>query len=130
MDKAKTNFMVVIAVLAVLCIIFMGYSASLNSQLGTEKTRTMQLNDQIAGLNSKVNDLKMQLNNATAQSANQGTLASNLQSSLNTAMAEIDNLKMLKAELELKLESAVSSAVSKITTNAQQAITATTPAKQ
>jgi len=130
MNKLKINSVVIIAILVVLSIVLVSYAADLNSQLGAEKTKTMQLNDQIAGLNAKVNDLKAQLDKAAVQSSSQAALAGNLQGSLNAAMAEIDNLKMLKAELESKLESAISGAVSQITTNAQQAITETAPAKQ
>ncbi|MDO8603687.1 MAG: hypothetical protein Q7O04_07560 [Candidatus Omnitrophota bacterium] len=124
MDKAKVNF-VIIGALVVLCVVIIGYAASLNAQLGAEKTKTMQLNDRIAGLNSKVNDLNVQLTGVTTQANEKTMLLNNLQSSLGAAMAEIDSLKTLKAELESKLQSAISNVTSQVTEKAQQAVTGT-----
>ena len=98
---------IVIAVLVILCIVLAGYAASLNSQLGAEKTKTMQLNDQIAGLNAKANGLQTQLTSLTTQAANQTNLASSLQNSLNAAKAELGNLRTAYADLESKLKTQV-----------------------
>ncbi len=108
MDKVKTNFMVAIAVLVVVCIVLMGYAASLNSQLSAEKIKTRQLNDQIAGLNSKAGDLQVQLTNATAQVNNQTGLAANLQATLDKVNAELADLKTAYSDLESKLKAQVS----------------------
>ncbi|MCX5693479.1 MAG: hypothetical protein NTX47_07385 [Candidatus Omnitrophica bacterium] len=114
MDKIKSNFMIVVAVLIVLCIVLAGYAASLNSQLSAEKTKVIQLNDQIAGLNAKANGLQTQLTSLTAQAGDQTTLVNSLQGSLNslrssldTANAESEKLKTAYADLESKLKTQV-----------------------
>ncbi len=124
MDKVKTNFVIVITVAIILCIVLMGYAASLNSQLGAEKIKTMQLNDQIAGLNTKVNDIESQLTTTTAKASDQTSRVtslqsslSNLQSSLDTANAELDKLKTAYANLESKLKAEVSIDVPKPAAN-------------
>jgi len=108
MDKAKVNFAIVIAVLVVLCIGIAGYAASLNSQLSAEKTKVMQLNDQIAGLNSKANGLQAQLVGLTAQASNQTSIVNGLENSLNAANAELGNLRAAYADLESKLKAKIS----------------------
>lgn len=108
MDKAKANLMIIIAVLAILCIVLVGYAASLNSQLGAEKTKVMQLNDQIVGLNDKANGLQTQLTSLTVQANDQTNLASSLQKSLSAANVELDSLKTAYADLESKLKAQVS----------------------
>ena len=108
MDKVKINFTVIIAVLVVVCIVLMGYVASLNSQLSAEKTRTLQLDDQIAGLNSKAGDLRVQLTKATAQVNSQTGLAANLQATLDKVNAELADLKTAYSDLESKLKAQVS----------------------
>jgi chromosome segregation ATPase len=105
MDKAKTNLIIIIA-LVVICISMASYAANLNSQLGAEKTRVMQLNDQIAGLTNKANGLEAQLTSLTVQSSDQTNLVSSLQKSLNTTSMELENLKTAYTELELKLKAA------------------------
>jgi len=107
MDKIKSNFMVVVAVLIVLCIVLAGYATSLNSQLGAEKTKVIQLNDQIAGLNAKANDLQTQLTSLTAQASDQTNLANSLQNFLNAANAELGKLRTAYADLESKLKTQV-----------------------
>ena len=99
---------IVIAVLVILCIVLAGYAASLNSQLGAEKTKTMQLNDQIAGLQGKAVDLQAKLNTLTSQANNQAGIVSSLQGSLDAARSEINNLKATQAELESKLKAGIS----------------------
>jgi len=107
MDKVKINFTVIIAVLVVVCIVLMGYSASLNSQLSAERIKTLQLNDQIAGLNFKTGDLQVQLTKATAQVNNQTDLAVNLQATLDKVSAELVDLKTAYSDLESKLKAQV-----------------------
>jgi len=109
MDKVKMNFIVIIAVLAVLCIVLTGYAASLNSQLSAGKTMTMQLNDRIAGLNAKANDLQTELTSATAKAADEANLVASLQNSVNSlrasldaANAELNKVKAEYADLESK----------------------------
>jgi len=99
MYKVKNNFVIVIAALSVLCIALAGYAAGLNSRLNTEKTKTLQLNDRIAGLNAKVNDLQAQL----ASAAVKANLAADLQVSLDAVNAELAKLKAAYADLESKL---------------------------
>ena len=108
MDKIKSNFMIAVAVLVVLCIVIAGYAASLNSQLNAEKTKGMQLNDQIAGLNTKASGLQAQLASLIAQAGDQKNIANNLQNSLNAANAELGNLKTAYADLESKLKARIS----------------------
>lgn len=114
MDKVKTNFVIIIAALAILCIVLAGYAASLNSQLSAEKIKTMQLNDQIAGFNTKVNDLQTQLTSATTKANDQTNLVNSLQSSLSslrssldTANAELEKLKTANIDIESKLKEEV-----------------------
>ncbi len=109
MDKVKTNFVIVISVLAILCVVLAGYAMSLNGQLGAEKTKTLQLNDRIAGLNTKTNDLQTQLTTAVNKANDEANLAGNLQNTLNNmrgsldaANAELEKLKTAYADLELK----------------------------
>lgn len=115
MDKVKTNFVIVITVSVILCIVLVGYAAGLSSQLGAEKVKTMQLNDQIAGFKTKVNDLEVQLTTTTAKASDQTSLVTSLQSSLNSlrssldiANTEADKLKTAYANLESKLKEQVS----------------------
>jgi predicted nucleic acid-binding Zn-ribbon protein len=103
MDKTKTNLVIIIA-LIVLCIVIAIYAADLNSQLGAEKIRIMQLNDQIAGLNAKAGGLEAQLTGLKAQSNDQTNLVSGLQKSLSAASLELESLKAAYAELESKLK--------------------------
>jgi len=114
MDKVKTNFVIVITVSVILCIVLIGYAAGLSSQLSAEKIKTMQLNDQIAGFKTKVNDLEAQLTTTTAKANDQTSLVNSLQSSvnslknsLNTANAESAKLKTEYANLEAKLKAEV-----------------------
>jgi len=111
MDKAKTNFLIIIAVLVILCVVLAGYAAGLNSQLGAEKIKVMQLNDQIAGLNAKANDLQTQLASLTVQANDQTNLAVSLQKSLNAANAELASLKTEYVDLESKLKAQVSAEI-------------------
>nr|MBU1328322.1 hypothetical protein [Candidatus Omnitrophota bacterium] len=111
MDKIKTNFVIIIAISVILCIVLMGYAAGLSSQLGAEKIKTMQLNDQIAGLNAKVNDSQAQLASAVTKANDQTNLVNSLQasvnslrSSLDTANVELEKLKTAYANLESKLK--------------------------
>ena len=111
MDKVKTNFVIVIAALAILCIVLSGYAVNLNNQLGAEKTRAIELNDQITGFNTKVNSLEAQLTSATTKANDQTNLINSLQSSLNslrssldTANVELEKLKTAYADLESKLK--------------------------
>jgi len=104
MDKVKINFTVIIAVLAIVCIVLVGYAASLNSQLKAERIKILQLNDQITGLNSKAGDLQVQLTKATAQVNNQTGLAANLQAALDKVNAESANLKTAYSDLKSKLK--------------------------
>jgi len=108
MDKAKANLMVIITVSAIICVVLIGYAASLNSQLGASKTKVMQLNDQIAGLNDKANGLQTQLTSLTVQANDQTNLASNLQKSLNAVNTELNSLKIAYADLEAKLKAQIS----------------------
>ena len=108
MDKVKTNFTVVIVVLAVICIVLMAYASGLNGQLSAERIKTLQLNDQIAGLNYKVGDLQVQLTKATAQVNNQTGLAANLQVTLDKVNTELADLKTAYSDLESKLKAQVS----------------------
>ena len=107
MDKIKNNSVVVVVILVILCVAFAGYAASLNAQLGAEKTKTMQLNDQIAGLKTKVSGLEVQLASVTTQSNDQAAIASNLQSSLDKANAGLEKLKAEYSDLESKLKEQV-----------------------
>ena len=114
MDKVKTNFVIVITVSVILCIVLIGYAANLSSQLGAEKIKTMQLNDQIAGLNAKTNDLQAQLAGAATAANDHVSLVNSLQasvkslqSSLDTANAELNKLKTAYANLESKLKAEV-----------------------
>ena len=107
MDKIKNNFVITVVVLVILCIAFAGYAASLNAQLGAEKTKAMQLNDQIAGLKTKVSGLEMQLTSATTQSNDQAAIVSNLKSSLDKVNAELGKLKTAYSDLESKLKEQV-----------------------
>lgn len=114
MDKAKTNFVIIISVLAIVSLFLIGYAASLSVQLGAEKTKAMQLNDQITGLKDKVNDSEAQLASVTANTAGQADLVNSLrasvkslQSSLDTANAESAKLKTEYANLEAKLKAEV-----------------------
>ncbi|HAZ09767.1 MAG TPA: hypothetical protein DCY56_01485 [Candidatus Omnitrophica bacterium] len=114
MDKVKTNFVIVITISVIVSLVLIGYAASLSSQLGAEKIKTMQLNDQIAGFKTKVNDLDVQLTTTTAKASDQASLVTSLQSSLNslrssldTANAESDKLKTAYANLESKLKAEV-----------------------
>ena len=104
MDKVKTNFVIAIAVLVVLSIILAGYAASLNGRLGDEKTKIMQLNDQISGLNAKANDLQAQLTSLTVQANDQTNLVSSLQKALSASNTELENLKTAYVDLESKLK--------------------------
>jgi predicted nucleic acid-binding Zn-ribbon protein len=104
MDKIKSNFIIAIVALVVLCIILVSYAAGLNGQLGAEKTKVMQLNDQIAGLNAKTSELQAQLSSLTAQAGSQTNLVNSLQNSLNAANTELDNLRAAYTGLELKLK--------------------------
>ncbi len=115
MDKTKTNFVIVIAVLVIVSLVLIGYVASLSAQLSSEKTKTMQFNNQIAGFNTKVNDLQTQLTSATTKASDQTNLVNSLQNSLNslrssldTANAELVKLKTVNADLESKLKAQVS----------------------
>ena len=130
MDKAKTNSVIAIGVLIVVCIVLMGYAASINAQLSAEKIKTAQLSDQVAGLNAKAKDLAGQLTSATAQADNQANLANSLQSSLNVSKGELEKLKTAYAELEAKLKSEISSAASQTGQAATGAISSVVPAKQ
>jgi chromosome segregation ATPase len=92
----------------------MGYAASLNVQLNSEKAKTMQLSDQVAGFNATVNDLQMKLGSATANANSQTDLVnslqgtvSSLQSSLDAANAELTKLKTAYADLESKLKAQI-----------------------
>jgi chromosome segregation ATPase len=114
MDKVKSNFIIVVVVLIVLCVVLAGYAAGLNGQLGAEKTKVMQLNDQIAGLKAKASDLETQLASLTVKDIDRANLAANLQNSLSAAntelgnfKAELENLKTAYAILELKLKAQV-----------------------
>jgi chromosome segregation ATPase len=114
MDKVKTNFVIIISVLVIVSLVLIGYAASLSAQVGAEKIKTMQLNDQIAGFKAKVNDLKVQLTTATANASDQTSLVTSLQSSLNslrssldTANAELEKLKTANIDLESKLKAEV-----------------------
>jgi len=100
MDKTKI-------ILTVLCIVAIGYAASLNAQLGAEKTKTMQLNDQIAGLKTKVSGLEMQLTSAATRSNDQVALVNNLRNSLDKVNAELGKLKTAYSSLESKLKEQV-----------------------
>jgi peptidoglycan hydrolase CwlO-like protein len=118
MDKLKTNLMIIIAVLVVLCIVLIGYSANLNAQLGAEKTKTMQLNDQIAGLTAKVKDVQSQLAGANTKTSDQANVVTSLQGSvdslkksLDTADTELANLKTAYVNLESKLKEQAATAV-------------------
>lgn len=107
MDKVKINFTVIITVLAVVCIVLMGYAMSLNSQLGAERIKNLQLNDQIAGLNFKAGDLQVQLTKATAQVNSQTGLAAGLQAALDKVSAELADLKAAYSDLESKLKAQI-----------------------
>lgn len=100
MDKVKTNFAVIIAVLLILCVVVIGYAANLNTQLGAEKAKVEDLNNQLAGLNTKAGDLQIQLSSLTAQIGEQANLIISLQDSLNTANAELEKLKTTQPNLE------------------------------
>jgi|GEM_PF-1255404 len=111
MDKVKIGLIAIIAVLVIVSIILTGNVANLNMQLGAEKAKTSQLNNQIAGSNTTVNDLQAQLASATARAAEQSNLAnslqasvSNLQNSLSAANAELEKIKTAYADIESKLK--------------------------
>ena len=126
MDKVKTNFVIAIAVLVILSIVLTGYAASLNSQLSAEKTKVMQLNDQIAGLNTKANGLQTQLTSLTGQANDQTNRANNLQNSLNAANAELGNLRAAYADLESKLKAQIAAAEA-LKTPSQPAVSEAVP---
>ncbi len=114
MDKAKTNFIIIISVLAIVSLFLIGYAASLSAQLGAEKVKTMQFNDQIAGLKAKVNDSEAQLASVIAKTTDQTNLVNSLQASvsslqglLDTANVESAKLKTEYANLEAKLKTEV-----------------------
>ena len=130
MDKTKTNFVIAIAVLTVVCIALMGYAASVNAQLNAEKIKTAKFSDQIAGLNAKAKDLETKLTSATAQADNQASLVNSLQSSLNVSKVESEKLKTAYAELESKLKSEISSAASRAEQTVTGAVSSAVPAKQ
>ncbi|MEK6733457.1 MAG: hypothetical protein AABY55_07505 [Candidatus Omnitrophota bacterium] len=130
MDKTKTNFVIAIAVLAVVCIALIGYAASVNAQLSAEKIKTAQLSDQIADLNAKAKDLAAQVTSITARADNQANLVNSLQSSLDVSKAEVGKLKTAYAELELKLKSEISSAASQAEQAVTGAISSAVPAKR
>jgi chromosome segregation ATPase len=104
MDKIKNNFVIVVVALIILCIILAGYAANLNAQLSSEKIKTMQLNDQIAGLNTRVSDLQAQLISSATKTNDQAALVNSLQSSLDKLSAESEKLKTAYADLESKLK--------------------------
>ena len=130
MDKMKTNFVIAVVVLVVVCIALIGYAASVNAQLNAEKIKTAQLSDQIAGLNAKAEDLAAKLASATARADNQANLVNGLQSSLNSSKAEAEKLKTAYAELESKLKSEIYNAASQAQQDVTGAISSTVPAKQ
>lgn len=114
MDKLKTNFVIIIAVLAIAALILIGYAASLSAQLSAEKTIVSQLNGQIAGLNAKANDLQAELAGAVTKANDQMNLVNSLQASVNglqgsldTANAELEKLRTAYADLESKLKTEV-----------------------
>ena len=130
MDKMKTNFVIAVVVLVVVCIALIGYAASVNAQLSAEKIKTEQLNDRIAGLDAKTKDLTAQLTSAMGQAENQANLLNNLQSSLNASKGELEKLKTAYAELESKLRAEISNAASQAEQAVTGAISSTVPAKQ
>ena len=127
MDKAKTNSLIAIIILIILCVALIGYSATLNTQLGSEKTKLMQLNNQILGLDSKVKDLQAKLDSANSQVNNQTNIANNLQNALNVSNQDLNNLRAAYADIETKLKEAVAKTVSEIKPEAQEAVTGAVP---
>lgn len=111
MDKAKKNLVIAVAMLAIVCVIAAAYAVTLNAQLGTEKTKAMQSNDQIAKLKTEAADLQVQLTNATSKANDQMNLINSLQnsvsslrSSLDATSAELEKFKTAYADLESKLK--------------------------